>query len=139
MYYEINKLLQEKKNQARLNQASFCEGVGRYEDAAKLCWEAAEICEFYKKYDKAKQMRDKARQLRAKEKGIVVKKTVVDLNKLIQQIKDGGIVVVYRCPHCGGKLKVGKGTSVESLKVCEHCGSEIEVMELADFLRTALS
>ena len=37
------------------------------------------------------------------------------------------------------KLKIGKGTSVESLKVCKYCSSEIEAMELADFLRTALS
>jgi DNA-directed RNA polymerase subunit RPC12/RpoP len=63
----------------------------------------------------------------------------VDLNRLIRQVKDGGIVVVYRCPHCGGKLKVGRDATVESLKVCEYCGTEIEAMELADFLRTALS
>lgn len=63
----------------------------------------------------------------------------MDLNTLLKQVRDGGIVVIYRCPSCGGKLKVGKDTSVESLKVCEHCGSEIETIELADFLKTALS
>lgn len=63
----------------------------------------------------------------------------VDLNVLLKQVKDGGIVAVYRCPHCGGKLKIGKDTSLKSLETCEHCGSEIEAMVLADFLRVALS
>ena len=86
-------------------------------------------------------MYEKARELREREKQIIVRRTdiSVDLNALLQQVKDGGIVAIYRCPHCGGKLKVSKDTSVESLKVCEHCGSEIEAMELADFLKTALS
>jgi len=70
-------------------------------------------------------------------KEVIVKS--VDLNELIRQIKEGGIVAVYRCPHCGGKLKISKDTSVETLKVCEHCGTEIETVDLADFLRTALS
>jgi len=84
-------------------------------------------------------MYDKARALREKEKRIVVREVSVDLNSLLQQVKESGIVVVYRCPHCGGKLKISKETSVESVKVCVNCGSEVEAMELADFLKTALS
>jgi DNA-directed RNA polymerase subunit RPC12/RpoP len=63
----------------------------------------------------------------------------VDLNSLLKQIAEQGIVAVYRCPHCGGKLKIGKETSETNLRICEHCGSEIETMDLADFLKTALS
>jgi DNA-directed RNA polymerase subunit RPC12/RpoP len=63
----------------------------------------------------------------------------LDLNELIRQVREEGIVVVYRCPNCGGKLKISKDTNVEALKVCEHCGSEIETVDLADSLRTALS
>jgi DNA-directed RNA polymerase subunit RPC12/RpoP len=48
-------------------------------------------------------------------------------------------VAVYRCPHCGGKLKIDKDARMDKLRVCEYCGSEIETMDLADFLRTALS
>jgi transcription initiation factor IIE alpha subunit len=86
-------------------------------------------------------MYDKAKELREKEKQVIVKGTNVslDLNRFLQQIKDGGIVAVFRCPHCGGKLKVDKNVDVAKLKVCEHCGSEIESMDLADFLKTALS
>jgi len=40
---------------------------------------------------------------------------------------------------CSTPLKISKDTRIESLKVCEHCGSEIEAVDVADFLRTALS
>lgn len=74
-------------------------------------------------------------------KEISIKKTEVsiDLNSLLRQLKDGGVVAVYRCPHCGGKLKIDRNASMDKLRVCEHCGSEIETMDLADFLKTALS
>lgn len=101
-------------------------------EAAGRPLDAAEVYESLHMYDKA-------RALREKEKRIVVREVSVDLNSLLQQVKDGGIVAVYRCPHCGGKLKIDKETSAESLRTCEHCGLEIEVMELADFLKTALS
>jgi DNA-directed RNA polymerase subunit RPC12/RpoP len=75
------------------------------------------------------------------QKQVVVKQTVVsvDLNSLLQQIRDGGIVALYRCPRCGGNLKIDKETTIESLKVCPYCGSNIKAMDLAEFLRTALS
>jgi len=63
----------------------------------------------------------------------------VNLNSLLQQLRDGGIAVVYRCPNCKAPLKISRDTKVESLQVCEHCGSEIEAVDVADFLRTALS
>lgn len=63
----------------------------------------------------------------------------IDLNKFLKQVKDGGIVVVYRCPNCSAPIKVGKNTQIEQLSKCQHCGSEIEAMDIAAFLRTALS
>lgn len=86
-------------------------------------------------------MHDEARELREKDRQIISKRidVSVDLNALLQQVKDGGIVAVFRCPHCGGKLKVGKDSKIEKLKVCVYCGAAIEAMDLADFLRTALS
>jgi DNA-directed RNA polymerase subunit RPC12/RpoP len=86
-------------------------------------------------------MYDKARELREKDKQVVVRGSTVslDLNQLLQQIKDVGIVAVYRCPRCGGKLKIDKNVSKDKLRICEYCGSEIETMDLAYFLRTALS
>lgn len=115
--------------------AKRAERVGRYEDAAHNYEEIADHYERYEQYEKAKELRDRARQLQGKGRQVVH----VDLNELIQQVRDGGIVAVYRCPRCGGKLKIGGDTRAESLTVCEHCGSEIEAMDLADFIRTALS
>jgi DNA-directed RNA polymerase subunit RPC12/RpoP len=92
-------------------------------------------------YERNLKLYDKARALREMAKHVIVKQTDirVDLNKLLQQLKDGGIVVLYRCPNCNATLKINKDTSVESLRTCEHCGSEIGTMNLADFLKTALS
>jgi len=86
-------------------------------------------------------MYDKARELRERDQHIFVKKTDVsiNLNSLLQQVKEGGIVAIFRCPHCGGKLKISDKTTLSSLKKCEHCSSEIESMDLADFFKTVLS
>jgi hypothetical protein len=117
----------------RFNKQAYLVLAGNLEAAGRPL-EAAAIYDHYGVYDKA-------RSLREREKQVIIKQTNVsiDLNALLKQVKDGGIVVVYRCPHCGGKLKVGKETSLDFLKVCEHCGSEIAAMDLADFLRSALS
>jgi len=122
-----NPLVERLSNSVRLIVVKHLITARRFEDAAKL-------------YEKMG-MYEEAGKLRAKGGEIRIKKTEVsvDLNSLLRQLKEGGIIVVYRCPHCGGKLQVGKDTSVESLKHCEHCGSEIEAVDLADFLRTALS
>jgi hypothetical protein len=103
------------------------ERCGRTQDAAKIFEDL--------------RMYDKARELREKDRHIIIKNTnvSVNLNALLQQVKDGGIVAVFRCPHCGGKLRVSKNTTLDSLKICEHCSCEIESMDLADFLKTTLT
>ena len=119
-------MAQKSYSKACLALAQNLEMCGRPLDAAKV-------------YERLR-IYDKAKELREKEKYIMVKKTdiSVNLNALLQQVKDGGIVVFYRCPHCGGTLKISKNTSAKSLKICHHCGSEIEAMDLADFLKTTL-
>jgi hypothetical protein len=104
------------------------EKCGRILDAAKI-------------YEEKLKMYDKARILRQNEKQTIIRRTdvSVNLNELLKQVKDGGIVAIYRCPHCSGTLKVNDKTSLKSLKTCEHCGSEIETVDLADFLKTAIS
>jgi len=120
-------MAQKSADNARLALAQNLEKCGRTNDSAKVFEEL--------------RLYDKARELREKERHIIIKKTdiSVNVNALLQQIKDNGLVAVYRCPHCGGKLKIDKNASMDKLRVCEHCGSEIESMDLADFLRTALS
>ncbi len=117
----------KSSQKSRLTLAQNLEKCGRLEDAARTYEEL--------------HMYDNARGLREKGRHIILKKTdiSVNLNSLLQQVKDGGIVVVYRCPHCGGSLKIGKETNTESLQVCQYCGSEIKAIDVADFLKTALS
>jgi hypothetical protein len=104
------------------------EKCGRTLDAARI-------------YEEKLKLYDKARLLRQNDKQVIVKHTDVsiNLNELLRQVKEGGIVAIYRCPHCNGTLKVNDKTSLKSLKTCEHCGSEIETVDLADFLKTAIS
>lgn len=115
-----------KKHLAFL-QAQNCEKAGHHEQAAQLY-------EQYDLYDKAGRLREKAREVRVK-----TTEVSVDLNKLLKQVKDGGLVVLYRCPHCDGNLKIGKDSKVEGLRHCNYCGSEIKTVDLVEYLKTALS
>ena len=120
-------MFEKFRTKARTALAENLEKCGRTQDSAKI-------------YEDLR-MYDKARELRERDRHIFVKKTDVsiNLNSLLQQVKDGGIVAIFRCPHCGGKLKVSEATTLNSLRKCEHCGSEIESMDLADFFKTVLS
>jgi len=113
-------------NKCKIALAQNLERCGRTQDAAIVFEEL--------------QMYDKARELREKDRRIIVKNTnvSVNLNALLQQVKDGGVVAVFRCPFCGGNLKINKDTTLDSLKICEHCHSEITSMDLADFLNAVL-
>ena len=108
----------------RLALAENLERCGRTQDAANIF--------------ESLQMYDKARELRNQDRHILVKNTTVsvNLNSLLQQVRDGGIVAVFRCPHCGGKLKVNKESTLDRLRICEHCQSEISTIDLTDFLKT---
>jgi len=67
---------------------------------------------------------------------ILLKK--VDLNELLKQISQEGLVVIYRCPHCNANIKISKDSTLGKLRTCEHCGSEIRILDLEDLLRTTL-
>ncbi|MEM2463553.1 MAG: hypothetical protein QXY07_02595 [Candidatus Bathyarchaeia archaeon] len=138
LYEELYKHFFElkwKEEEAKLlDDARYYERVGRYEDAAKVYEKLANMYEYWKLYDKAREMRDRARQL-LREKIHVV---TVDLNKILEQVRNGGLVVVYRCPNCGGKIKIDKGTELSKLQICEYCGFTLEPVDVADFLKKAM-
>lgn len=114
------------RTKAKTNLAENLERCGRTQDSAR-------IYEELRNYDKARELREKDRHFFIKRTDIQV-----NLNALLQQVKDGGIVAIFRCPHCGGKLKINDKTTVNSMRACEHCGSEIAAMDLADFLKSVL-
>jgi rRNA maturation protein Nop10 len=114
-------------------EAEVSERSGRYEDAAHKYEWIARVYGDEECYDKARELRDKAR-------GAAPKKMVsLDINALIQQIKDGGLVIAYRCPHCGSSIQIRGDMELESLQFCNFCGSKIEAISLAQFLKSALS
>jgi DNA-directed RNA polymerase subunit RPC12/RpoP len=122
-----NPLWNKLFRHANMLKAQHFETLREYENAAKV----------YKSlgmYEEAGKVREKRDEIRVKRTEISV-----DLGSLLEQVKNGGIVAIYRCPHCGGKLKIDKNAKIDKLRVCEHCGSEIETVDLADFLKTALS
>jgi hypothetical protein len=55
-------------------------------------------------------MYEKAGLLRQMQKQVVVKQTVVsvDLNNLLQQIRDEVLLLFIDAPRCGGNLKIDK-------------------------------
>ncbi|MEJ2242181.1 MAG: hypothetical protein P8Y18_08575, partial [Candidatus Bathyarchaeota archaeon] len=110
-----------------LKKAGILLEVKRFEEAAK-------IYEDLGMYKEAGNARIKYNQLSIKNTEIKV-----DLNRLLNQIKDNGLIVVYRCPHCGAPLKVSNDSNIESIRICQHCNTEIKLFDIADFLRTALS
>ena len=116
--------------QGYLILASNLEKCGRYLDSARVYETRLGM------YDKAKQLRDLSR-----DKKIMVKQTNIsfNLNDLLKQVRDGGIVAVYRCPYCNGTLKIDKQTTAKALKICDYCHSKIETVDIAELLRTALS
>lgn len=125
------KKLSKREIKYREEAAELIARSGRYEEAAQRYQDLAVATDDVKYLDKARELRDKMR-------GTKVTIVSADLNKLLQQLKEGGIVIAYACPVCGGKLNISGETEATSLNYCSYCGSKIDTMKLADFLRAAL-
>lgn len=66
------------------------------------------------------------------------KSVEVDVNRLIDQMRQGGISTEYRCPKCGGTIQITSAVTAESLRFCNFCGTAIETTNLAQFLKGIL-
>lgn len=107
-----------------LNSASKVEKSGRYEDAAR-------------DYERLGFL-DKARSMRDKNRTTVVKHQYVDINRLLEQIRQGNLVVPYRCPNCQAGITINKDTSTDRLTNCPYCGSALVVSDIEKFLSSIL-
>lgn len=107
-----------------LNSAWKAEKSGRHEDAAR-------------EYERLGLL-DKAKALREIGKTTIVKHQYVDVNHLLEQIRQGNLVVPYRCPNCQAGITINKDTSVNRLANCPYCGSALVVSDIEKFLSSIL-
>ncbi len=92
--------------------------VGRSEDAASI-------------YERIGLWREAGEARRGASRHVVVH---LDLDKLLETIRKAGISTNYRCPACGGSIRIAGNVGLASLRQCEYCGSTIQTADLADFL-----
>lgn len=105
--------------------ATKAEIAGRYEEAATI-WEKLG------NHEKAGKARDKA-------KSQTIKHINVDMNSLLDQLRAGGLVSVYKCPNCGASIKISGTTSVNKLSTCEYCGTVLQTDDIVKFIQDILS
>lgn len=122
--YRIQQQTKDRyQTQQHLEQAQRFERSGRFEDAAK-------------EYENAGAW-DEAGRVRREGKAQVVKTVNVDLNRLMEDLRRGGLALNYRCHSCGGGITIGTG-GMDPPKYCPYCGIMIDTKTMSDLLRTAL-
>ena len=86
-------------------------------------------------------MYEDAGRVRRKAKSNVqeIRHTTVDLNAMLTQVKAGGLVSVYKCPNCGGSIKISGTTSIDRLSKCEYCGTVLQTDDLVKFIQDILT
>jgi DNA-directed RNA polymerase subunit RPC12/RpoP len=109
--------VEEKREEAEIALKS-----GRFEDAAQ-------IYEGLGDYQRAGEAR--ARERTTKQ---VVQQQIVDINALLEQLRNQRMVVPYKCPNCQGTIKITGTTESRNLMNCEYCGSLLAERDLAEYL-----
>lgn len=124
---DLYRIQQQAQNKYRIqhhtDEAQKLERAGRFEDAAK-------------EYEKAEAW-DEAGRVRKEGKAQVIKTVNVDLNRLMDDLRRGGLALNYKCHSCGGGITIGTG-GMDPPKFCPYCGIMIDTKTLSDLLRTAL-
>jgi len=108
----------DKSRQEKIDRLILC---GRYEEAAIE----------YEKLGMWKEAGDTRRMERT------VKNVNVDLNKLIEDIRQGGIGMQYRCPNCGASIPF-KQSDVGAMKNCAYCGATIDTESMMKIIKEAI-
>ena len=113
-----NSTLETYRSAVRAEQA------GRYEDAAN-------------EYEKLNFL-DKARSLRERDKTTTVRQVQVNINHLLDQMKQGSLVVPYKCPSCYASIKISGETTPDRLTNCPYCGTTLAITDIEKFLSSIL-
>jgi DNA-directed RNA polymerase subunit RPC12/RpoP len=118
---EEEKMQKQKELEEKLKIIRYLETVGRYEEAARI----------YEELD----MPEKAGEMRRKKREIVT----LNLNALIRQLGERGFTITYHCSNCGAPVSISGETKAEAVQYCSYCGSRIETIDLANFIKKYLS
>lgn len=105
-------------------QAKNLELAKRHEDAAKLyesigLWKEAGL-------------------VREKKMSRTVKHVNVDLNDLIDKLREGGLAIPYKCRACGATITIDGSSTAGRLYKCQYCGSTTDTDTLMTILQNAL-
>ena len=96
--------------------------AGRYEDAARS----------YEKltmYEEAGRIRKMALSERNTSRNVSV-----NMNQLIDQERQGGLALAYKCPNCGGSININKDFD-PGMRVCAYCGTPLDTTVIATMIK----
>gem|GEM_PF-2144027 len=96
--------------------------AGRYEDAAR----------FYENltmYEEAGKIRKMALTERNTSRNVSV-----NMNQLIDQVRQGGLALAYKCPNCGGSINIDKDFN-PGMRVCAYCGTPLDTTVISTMIK----
>jgi DNA-directed RNA polymerase subunit RPC12/RpoP len=105
-------------------QAKNLESARRYEDAAKV-------------YENLGLWKE-AGTVRDKKSARTVKHVTVNINDLIEKVRDGGLTIPYKCRSCGAMITIDSSSNPDGLKFCSYCGSGVDLDSMLDIIKNAL-
>jgi hypothetical protein len=108
----------------RLTHAKNLELAKRYEDAAKVYEELG--------------LWKEAGTVRDKKSARTVKHVTVNINDLIEKVRDGGLTIPYKCRSCGAMITIDSSSNPDGLKFCSYCGSGVDLDSMLDIIKNAL-
>lgn len=79
-----------------------------------------------------------AGEARERKASRTVRHVTVNLNDMIERLKDGGLAVPFKCRSCGATITIDRDSSAEDLKFCEYCGSATNTEFLQNMIQQAL-
>ena len=62
----------------------------------------------------------------------------VDVNKLLEQLREGHVATTYNCTNCGAGINVDGKTDANGLRFCNFCGSAIQIHDLVNVIQKVL-
>lgn len=108
----------------QLTHAKNLELAKRYEDAAKVYEELG--------------LWKEAGTVRDKKSARTVKHVTVNINDLIEKVRDGGLTIPYKCRSCGATITIDSTSNPDGLKFCSYCGSAVDLDSMLDIIKSAL-